>query len=99
LIDHNSAYRKDAKSEPVLKTVGTYHYRFDGEKHGWNPETIGLLQWSTRTNSYDKYKEFSDLVFRENRKPFLIRGCVNLKKGKPIPIDQVESVEELQEDL
>jgi glutamate synthase (NADPH/NADH) large chain len=95
LIDHNSAYRKDAKSEPVLKTVGTYHYRFDGEKHGWNPETIGLLQWSTRTNSYDKYKEFSDLVFRENRKPFLIRGCVNLKKGKPIPIDQVESVEEI----
>jgi glutamate synthase (NADPH) large chain len=95
LMAHEPAYNKNARLEPVLKTVGTYHYRIDGEKHGWNPETIGLLQWSTRVNSFEKYKEFSNLVYRENRKPFLIRGCVNLRKGKPIPLDQVESVEEI----
>jgi glutamate synthase (NADPH) large chain len=95
LMIHNRSYEKEAQNEPVLKSVGTYHYRFDGEKHGWNPETIGLLQWSTRINSYEKYKEFSNLVFKENRKPFLIRGCINLKKGSSIPIEQVESVEEI----
>jgi glutamate synthase (NADPH) large chain len=95
LMVHNKTYEKKAQHEPVLKSSGIYHYRFDGEKHGWNPETIGLLQWATRTNDYNKFKEFSNQVTRENRKPFLLRGCVNLKKGNPVPIDEVESIEEI----
>ena len=35
------------RTEPA--TQGTYHYRLNGEQHAWNPETIGLLQWATRT--------------------------------------------------
>ncbi len=75
------------------ETQGIYHYRRNGEQHAWNPETIGLLQWATRNNDYGKFKEFSALVDQENRKPLFIRGCVNLKKGNPVPIDEVESVE------
>jgi glutamate synthase domain-containing protein 2 len=46
-------------------------------------------------NSYEKYKEFSNLISTENRKPFLLRGCFNIKKGTPIPVDQVESIDSI----
>ncbi len=95
LITHKEVFSLNPQPELSLNSSGLYHYRFDGEKHGWNPESIGLLQWATRVNSYEKYKEFSGFVNEFNRKPHFLRGCVNLKKGKPISIDQVESVEEI----
>jgi glutamate synthase (NADPH/NADH) large chain len=95
LITHKQAFSEDPKATKDLKTEGFYHYRRDGEKHGWNPETIGLLQWSTRTNDYSKYKEYSALVYQNNRKPHFLRGCVNIKNNNPIPIDEVEPASEI----
>ncbi len=93
LISHERAYKPDVKQPPGLYSQGVYHYRTDGEKHGWNPETIGLLQWATRTNNYEKFKEYSGLINHENRMPTFLRGCINIKKAnKPIPVDEVEPV-------
>ena len=48
LIPHRKAFsNKDAL--PDVLTEGVYSYRKSGEHHAWNPETISLLQWSTRT--------------------------------------------------
>ncbi|HJZ42008.1 MAG TPA: glutamate synthase large subunit [Bacteroidales bacterium] len=93
LITHAQAFNPTSQDQAELATQGTYHYRINGEHHAWNPETIGLLQWATRTNDYIKFKEFSAQVDHENRKPLFIRGCVNLKKGNPVPLDEVEPVE------
>jgi glutamate synthase (NADPH/NADH) large chain len=95
LIPHHTAFFPDNQDNMELETIGTYHYRKNGEQHAWNPETIGLLQWATRTNDYSKFKEFSALVDQENRKPLFIRGCVNLKKGNSVPLEEVESVESI----
>jgi glutamate synthase (NADPH/NADH) large chain len=95
LISHTEAYKIDNQGNKGLKTVGFYHFRKDGEKHGWNPETIGLLQWATRTNDYNKYKEYSALVNHNNRKPHFLRGCVNIKTGNSIPLEEVEPAEDL----
>ncbi len=95
LMIHSKVYEKTNIQSSVLKTNGIYHYRKDGEYHGWNPETIGLLQWSSRTNSYVKYKEFSDLVQQENRRPQFLRGCFNIKKGSLIPLEAVEPESEI----
>ncbi len=95
LISHSEAFEDKALQNGKLKSEGIYHYRVKGEKHGWNPESIGLLQWATRTGDYKKYKEYSEIVDRDNRKPHFLRGCVNLKKGNPIPIEEVEPVEEI----
>ncbi len=95
LITHRNAFQENPLTDNSLKSAGTYHYRKDGEKHGWNPETIGLLQWATRTGDYSKYKEFSAQVNQDNRKPHFLRGCVNFKKGKSISINQVESAESI----
>ncbi len=95
LIPHRLAYLPDVQDNPDLETQGIYHYRKNGELHAWNPETIGLIQWATRTNDYSKYREFSALVDQQNRKPQFIRGCVNLRKGNPVPLDEVEPVESI----
>ncbi len=92
---HEEAYKVDNTPEPFrFENSGNYAWRKNGEHHAWNPETIGLLQWATRTNDYSKYKEFSALVDKQNQKPTFIRGCFNLKRN-PIPIEQVEPIEEI----
>ncbi|MFW5656647.1 MAG: glutamate synthase large subunit [Bacteroidota bacterium] len=95
LIPHKDAYTEVNNAMKRLHSVGQYHYRKDGERHAWNPESIGLLQWATKTNNYEKYKEFSNLVNFENRKPQFIRGCFNLKKQNPIDISEVEPASEI----
>ena len=95
LMFHIEAYKPEVTPEPFgFENSGVYAWRKYGEHHAWNPETIGLLQWATRTNDYSKYKEYSAIVDKENKKPAFIRGCFNLKKN-PISIDQVEPVEEI----
>ena len=92
---HEEAYKEDNAPEPFrFETQGNYAWRKYGEHHAWNPETIGLLQWATRTNDYQKYKEYSAIVDKQNKKPAFIRSCFNFKKN-PIPIEEVEPVEEI----
>ncbi len=90
LIQHRKAF--SAEKQPDLHTEGVYSYRKYGEHHGWNPETISLLQWSTRTGNYSKFKEYSKLVDKDNAKPGFIRGLLKIKSN-PIPIEEVEPAE------
>ncbi len=94
-IPHNSAFAMDSQVEEFMpETEGSYAYRVNGEHHAWNPETIGLLQWASKTNSYAKYKEFSSLVKKENQKPSFLRGFLKYKSN-PVSIDKVESEESI----
>ncbi|MFW5755681.1 MAG: glutamate synthase central domain-containing protein, partial [Tangfeifania sp.] len=92
---HETAFKTQITPQPFsFENNGVYAWRKDGEHHAWNPETIGLLQWSTRTNDYKKFKQFTSLVDGQNRKPAFIRSCFKFKRN-PIPIDQVESEEDI----
>ncbi len=92
---HKSAFEDKITEGPqFFRTAGIYSWRKDGEHHAWNPESIGLLQWATRSNDYKKFKEFSTLVNNQNRKPAFLRGCLTLKEN-PVPLDQVEQEEEI----
>ena len=77
----------------VVENQGQFHWRKDGIKHAWNPETITTLQLATRTGSYEKYKEFSRLV-DEKDSPIFIRDFLRFRHH-PIPIDEVEPVSEI----
>ncbi len=92
LIYHKEFYLEGKNGEPV--TLGTYAYRKNGELHAWNPDSIRLLQWSTRSNDYAKFKEFTKVVNEHTSRPTFIRGFFDYKK-KPIDIDKVESVESI----
>ncbi|NBC82507.1 MAG: glutamate synthase large subunit [Bacteroidetes bacterium] len=94
-IPHKIAYDDSNKAQKNLKTTGFYHYRKDGETHAWNPETVGLLQWATRANDYAKYKEFAAISDGYVKTPIYLRGCLNFKNGKSIPIEEVEPAENI----
>lgn len=81
----------------VLEVGGEYQWRRDGEQHMYNPETVFLLQHSTRHRSYDEFKRYSRLIDDQSRKLMTLRGLFSLKHGEldPIPIDEVESVESI----
>ncbi len=92
LIPHRRAFHEEQL--PEVLTEGVYSYRKYGEHHAWNPETISLLQWSTRTGDYNKFKEYSSKVNADTLRPGFIRGLLRTRKN-PIPIDEVEPVENI----
>ena len=77
----------------ILPNLGQFHWRRDGIKHAWNPETIAMLQLATRTGNYEKFKEFTKLV-DEKDTPIFIRDFLGFKRN-PICIDEVEPVESI----
>ena len=92
---HHNAYAMGVDdTEPTfLPNQGQFHWRRDGIKHAWNPETIATLQLATRTGNYQKYKEYSRLV-DEKEAPIFIRDFMGWKSN-PIPLDEVEPVAEI----
>ena len=87
---HQKAYEDQIA---FLPNKGQFHWRKDGIKHAWNPETIATLQLATRTGDYEKFKEYTRLV-DEKEAPIFIRDFLGWKKS-PISIDEVEPVEEI----
>jgi len=92
LIPHRKAFIHE--QQPEILTEGVFSYRKHGEHHAWNPESIALLQWSTRTGNYSKFKEYSALVNSDTARPGFIRGLLKIKRN-PISIDEVEPVESI----
>ena len=77
----------------LLQNLGQFHWRKDGVKHAWNPETIAALQLAVRTGDYKKFKQFTKLVDDKDA-PIFIRDFLGFKKN-PIAIDEVEPVESI----
>ena len=94
LTSHGEAFSEAFDDRKPLSSLGIYSYRKNGELHAWNPETIALLQISTRLGSYKKFKEYTAAVDGK-AKPIFIRDFLDFKKGKAIPLDEVESVEKI----
>ena len=89
---HNKAFEKEINTD-FLPNNGQFHWRRDGIKHAWNPETIAKLQLATRTGNYDKFKEFSKLA-DEKKEPIFLRDFFDFRRS-PIDINEVEPVESI----
>ena len=91
---HDKAIKEaSADTEHPLPNLGQFHWRQDGIKHAWNPETIATLQLATRTGNYDTFKKFESLV--DNKpEPLFLRDFLDWKRN-PIDIDKVEPVEKI----
>ena len=90
---HQKAFAHSNTDTTFLPNLGQFHWRKDGIKHAWNPETIATLQLATRTGNYEKFKAFPKLV-DEKEAPIFIRDFMGFKKN-PINIDEVEPVENI----
>ena len=91
LAKHELAFAK--KSSPVdrLTEGGVYQWKRRGEFHLFNPQTIHLLQHSTKMNDYASFKKYSKLVNDQTQKACTLRGLFDFKPTRPsISIDEVE---------
>ena len=69
--------------------------RSQGEEHRYNPQTIHLLQQSTRTGSYALFKEYTKVVDAGEAMEHFVDFWNSIIRKKAIPIDEVESVDEI----
>lgn len=92
LIRHRAAY--DTHSG-VLETGGVYQWKRRGEKHMFNPETIHLLQKSTRLGDYELYKKFASKINEQTKDALTLRGLFEFKKQISVPLDEVEPAEKI----
>src|SRR5690349_16950135 len=84
------------KDIPVnrLPVGGIYQWKRKGEFHLFNPQTIHLLQYSTRMNDYNTFKKYSKLVNDQSEKAATLRSMFQFKVNRPaVSIDEVEPAE------
>ncbi|MBI4340265.1 MAG: glutamate synthase subunit alpha, partial [Chloroflexi bacterium] len=79
-----------------LDIGGNYQWRRGGEYHMYNPETIARLQIASRTNDYKVYREFADLIDRQDRQLCTLRGLLEFRWCEtPLPLEEVEPASEI----
>ncbi|GEP45216.1 glutamate synthase large subunit [Brevifollis gellanilyticus] len=79
----------------ALDVGGDYQWRKEGEAHLFNPLTIHTLQKAVRTGSYDTFKNYTALVNTQVRQFYTLRGLLDFKAQTPVPIEEVETVEQI----
>ncbi|RZV49912.1 MAG: glutamate synthase subunit alpha, partial [Deltaproteobacteria bacterium] len=78
-----------------LPNDGQFHWRANGERHMWNPETISNLQVAARANSTDAYKRFAEHANDSARDRCTLRGLMRFKNAQRIPLSEVEPASEI----
>lgn len=95
LARHHSAFPDRPVDNRALDVGGDYQWRAEGEAHLFSPQVIHSLQKAVRNGSYEIFKTYSKLVDEQTKKYFTLRGLLDFRKQKSIPIEEVESVEEI----
>ncbi len=92
MAKHAFAY---STSNYPIEFGGVYQWNRRGEKHLFNPETIHLLQKSTKLNDYQLYKKYAEKINNQGAGPVTLRGLFRFRKAAPVPIEEVETVESI----
>lgn len=97
LIRHKLAFPEKPLSKKELEVGGLYQWKRRGEYHLFNPETIHLLQQSTRKGDFSLFKKYSEKINNQSKKAATLRGLLEFdyEKRQPIPIEEVESKESI----
>tara|TARA_B100000959_G_scaffold123970_1_gene130189 strand:- start:88263 stop:92786 length:4524 start_codon:yes stop_codon:yes gene_type:complete len=97
LIRHKYAYHEVERyfKATNLEPGGSHHWRARGERHTHNPDSIQLLQRSTRHNDYQTFKQYSELIDDQANELYTIRGLLDLKDSVPVSMDEVEPIENI----
>ncbi len=93
---HSAAFDSlGLETDLTLDSLGYHEMRSQGERHLYNPQTIHLLQESTKQGDYQMFKEYTQLLEAEEEQ-LLLRDLMELKYPKKgIPLEEVESVDSI----
>jgi glutamate synthase (NADPH) large chain len=94
---HKLAFSADPVLANALDAGGEYAFRTRGEDHMWTPDAIAKLQHSTRSNNFNTYKEYAQIINDQSKRHMTLRGLFEFKidPSKAIPIDEVEPAKEI----
>ncbi len=93
---HHNAFPERPVKVLDLEWGGEYQWRRDGEHHLFNPETVFKLQHATQSRRFEIFREYTQLVDDQSTRLATLRGLLTFKhQHKPIPIDEVESIEKI----
>lgn len=95
LVRHQLAYPKAPVPLPRLEVGGIYQWKRNGEAHLFNPDTIHLLQRSSKKNDFELYKKYADKINLQMEKAITLRSLLDFKERTPVPLEEVESVDDI----
>jgi glutamate synthase (NADPH/NADH) large chain len=96
LSKHLLAFSKKTIPVDRLPVGGIYQWKRKGEYHLFNPQSIHLLQYSTKTNDYAAFKKYSKTVNDLGEKACTLRSLFRFNPNrKSISIDEVEPAENI----
>jgi len=96
-LRHQRAYPNYQTNGQVLDEGGQYKWRNGKEYHAYNPKTVHTLQLATKNGDYELYKEYANLIDKQDDPAPNLRSLLNFNfdESDSIPIEEVESVEEI----
>ena len=94
---HLAAFGDDPVLSNALDAGGEYAFRVRGEEHMWTPDAIAKLQHSTRTNSFQTFKDYARIINDQSKRHMTLRGLFEFRvdPAKSIPIEKVEPAKEI----
>jgi len=95
LTRHAMAFPEKPSPKAQLDVGGVFQWKRRGEAHMFNPQTIHLLQYSTRKNDYKAYQKYAKLINDQSEQALTLRGLLTFRKGQAIPLEEVEPVESI----
>src|SRR5438045_2294550 len=96
LAKHQFAFSRKENPVERLPVGGVYQWKRKGEFHLFNPQSIHLLQYSTRMNDYNTFKKYSKAVNDQSEKAATLRSLFEFKRNRSsIAIEEVEPAENI----
>jgi glutamate synthase (NADPH/NADH) large chain len=96
---HALGYPLDTTRQlPSLPNPGEFHWRAEGERHGWDPAAIADLQVAARAGDKNAYWRFAEHINRDTKMKCTLRGLLEFKLGAAGPelsLDQVQPASEI----
>ena len=90
--------RKGRGRLAALPNPGEFHWRSEGERHGWDPIVITSLQQAARTGDEGAYRRFAEQANDETRANCTLRGLLRFRTGAAgaaVPLAEVEPAKEI----
>jgi glutamate synthase (NADPH/NADH) large chain len=95
LIRHKRAFPIKPAVKQRLEVGGIYQWKRRGEKHLFDPETIHLLQQSTRNDDYALYKKYAERINDQTKRALTLRGLLEFRRRNAVLIEEVEPKEKI----
>lgn len=91
---HSLGFPTDsADASSMLANVGEFHWRAEGERHGWDPSAIADIQVAARAGDKNAYRRFADHINKDAKMRYALRGLMDLQEGVAGPALSIDEVE------